>query len=338
MAFISYDNLDMAYQLFKEMQHYELNQKTKKQFKDQDMLSSLLHSAAARVRKCNEKHDENGKFQVELVDNVLDYLSTRGIVISIKLRDAIIKAINACTKDYSVEIVKRSQFSDERKEFRGAVINEADIEKFAKLFRISKKSFLVEEERLRDFVTKHGPFSTVIDGANVMLAGKGSAANQLSTVNEQNMIDVLRYYKRSFHRGKFLIVIPSTMERRSMFSESLCYKQIKNECYAEIFVTGQIVDDVALLLATLYNDVCLIDNGLNPSTTLISNDSLREHLSVSGKHQLQLKLWLQSKQLKFSWGCNDEIIIHDNLLAIPKASGRWSLQLWDGQIMNVCKL
>ena len=332
MAFINDDNLDMAYRLFKEMQHYEFNQKTKKQFKDQGMLSSLLHSAAA----CDDKHDEKEKFRVELVNNVLDYLSTRGIVISMVLRDAILKAMDAFNKDYSVEIVKRGQFNSNRKEFHDAIVNEADIDKFAKLFRIAKKSFLAEEELLRDFVTKHGPFSTIVDGANVMLAGKGAATNQLTTLNEHNIIDTLRCYKRLFHHGKFLIVIPSTMERRSMFSESLYYKQIKNECYAQIFVTDQIVDDIALLLATLYNDVCLIDDGLDPCTTLITNDSLREHLSITGEHQLKLKLWLQSKQLKFSWDSNNKIILNDNLLPIPKASGRWSLQLWDGQIMNVC--
>ena len=343
MALIKDDRLDLAFQLFKELQYFEFSQKTKKQFKDQEMLSSLLISAATEESKYIDKNNANRKLRSEMVCNVLQYLSTRRIVVSTTLKNAIMQAVNSFVEEYSLEIVNHGQFKREPqdlKEFKSDIANEADVESFVNLLSLSKKGFhyMVEEDLLRDLIAKSGPFSTIIDGANVMLASKDLVKNKHTKMNERNLIDLLHCYKQSFHLEKPLIILPSAMEKRSIFTKSTFFKQVSEEYYAEVFVTKHIADDVALLLATLYNDACLINRGLNPYTTLVSNDSLREHVSVAGQEQFKLNLWLQSKQLKFSWDFKDDIVIQDRSLPVSKASDNWSLHVCDGQVMEITKL
>ena len=343
VALINDDNLGMAFRLFKEMQHYELNQKTRKQFKDQDMLSSLLSSAASGVEHYDGGHDDDdGSLRTEVVSNLFSYLHTRGITISPKLKNAIIKAITTFSKDFSMAINKRSDIKKESggwNESNDCKVTGTDVEQFARLLRLTKKSsnFFVEEERLHDFVAKYGPFSAIVDGANVMLARKSTAKNNLTKIKEKNIFDVLASYRQLFHLDKSLIIIPSTMERRSMFTQSQCFERLQKEYHAKIFVAEEISDDVALLLATIYNDIYLRDEGLHPNTMLITNDSLRDHISVLAQDQFKFKLWLKSKQLYFTWDFNDEIVLDSTTLPIGMASGKWSLQLWNGEVMTVVK-
>ena len=343
MALIKDDKLDLAFQLFKDLQHFELNQKTKKQFKDQEMLSLLLMSAATGGNRYIGKNDENRKLRTEVVCNVLQYLSTRRINVSTILKNAIMQVMNAFAEEYSMEIVNHNQFKREPQdlsEFKSDIVDEADIDNFVNLLSLSKKNvrYLVEEDLLRNLIAKSGPFSTIIDGANVMLASKDLFKNRRTKMNERNLIDLLHSYKQSFHLEKPLIILPSSMEKRSIYTKSQFFSRLSEEYHAEVFVAKHIADDVALLLATLYSDACLINRGLKPYTTLVSNDSLREHMSVARQDQFKLNLWLQSKQLKFSWDFKDEIVIHDRSLPVSEASDNWSLHVCDGQVMKITML
>ena len=322
------------------MQKFELNQKSKKQLKDQDMLSSLLISASEKREECNGKSSEESRQLTESVNNVLDYIATRGITISNNLKSAILRIVDAFMKEYTVSIVSPGdRKSKETIDCIDGFVNGHDIETFAALLRSYKKSpqLALEEETLRDFVAKHGPFSVVIDGANVMLASRGSGHKLLTKMNEDNIIDVLECYKRSFALRKTLVIIPSTMERRSMFMQSKFYNKLKDIYHAEIFIAENISDDVAVLLAALYNDVCLLDDGLNADTKVITNDSLKEHISVTGEQQFKFQSWLNLKQIKFSWDWDDNAILHSFASSTMKDSNNWSFKLKSGQIMEIFK-
>lgn len=336
------DKLELAFKLFKEMQKEEFGQRSKKQLKDQKMLSSLLITT---TKKAGHSYRGTAPLSREsliaIVDNVLDYICVRGITVSSDLKDAILKTISCFEGEYRLENLEDHELqSQETCRSCDGGINEPDLETFITKLRTFSKSSegLAENENLINLVKKHGPFDVVIDGANVMLARQDRNTKQLTKVTENNLIGVLECCKVSFSLNKSLVILPSKMARRSLFKYDQFYKEVQDLYDTEILIVENLKDDIAALLACLYNDALLVQTGLNGNTKLVTNDSLREHVSIVGEHQLRFHLWIQSKQMRFSWSWDDRIILRRSSLQILQKNNKaWLLPLTSGQLHKVVK-
>lgn len=340
---ISDGRLELAFKLFKEMQEFELNQKTKKQLKDQKMLSSLLIATTTREERFLDRNCQTRKVLPEIVENVLEFIAVRGLAISQELGDAISRAVRCFEEDYEMIFVDVQDIEGKSAligKSGQTIVSKSDLERFiAKLqsFLVNSKCS-VEEQYLREFLSKHGPFGVVIDGANVLLARSQKNHRQMTKLTEKNLSGVLmECHNRSFGYARSLIIVPSTMERRSNFTQSQFYKDMKELYDVHTIVMEDIKDDIAVILACLYNDVYLANTDLDANTELLTNDSLREHISLLGEHQLQFHLWLQSKQLKFSWGLDDQVLLHRATSPTPQSGKQWMLHLKNGQMLKIVR-
>ena len=333
---ISNNQFEKAMDLFKEMQNFELSQKTKKPLQDQTLLIEIIYGYSKHVlhEQCN-KADVKMKESSELVYNMLDYLSDRCFVLSTALSDVIVSKLNQFNADFSIEPFERQRMM-RRSHLNDETLSDKDIEIFINHISMTIKDEMgkSEIEDVHKFIAVHGPFCNVIDGSNVLLS-KGPGFQSIQTkFKPTNLLHLLKYCKNILDSGKSAIVMSSAIESRSMFSESKLYATLREKYEMEVLIVSHIPDDVALLLTCLFS--CLHSSKHNSDVKLITNDYLRDHISALGHHRWKFLNWIHSRHWKYSWDWNNKITLHNNQPLLQKKS-RWILPLDDGRNLLITK-
>ena len=333
---ISNNHFEKAMDLFKEMQNFELSQKTKKPLQDQTLLVEIIYGYSKHVlHEQSNKADVKMKESSELVYNMLDYLSDRCFVLSTALSDVIVSKLNQFNADFSIEPFERQRMMS-RSNLNDETLSDKDIEIFINHISMTIKDEMgkSEIEDVHKFIAVHGPFCNVIDGSNVLLS-KGPGFQSIQTkFKPTNLLHLLKYCKNILDSGKSAIVMSSAIESRSMFSESKLYATLREKYEMEVLIVSHIPDDVALLLTCLFS--CLHSSKHNSDVKLITNDYLRDHISALGHHRWKFLNWIHSRHWRYSWDWNNKITLHNNKPLLQKQS-RWILPLDDGRNLLIMK-
>ena len=326
--------IDLAFDVFKEMQQKELLQKTKKQVNDQEMLVSLLKAATCLKGKQSGTND----LSAMISENILEYLKTRQLVASTALGLALSSCLNA-QPHFSIVLLKQNTFDDatlksnilEKKETAAS----KDVEYFLTCIQ-SQVTLGNELKRLENFVNEKGPFHVVIDGANVMLTDKSTMNRNQTKLWPENLSNLLENHCSKTKNENIALIIPSAIERRAKFSQSPFYQRLKDSFTVHLYVVDNFSDDIGVLLIALLSELHWLTTNQTESVKIVSNDTLREHISILAEQQWHFLDWIRSKQFTFSWNSSNEIFLISPLcLSKERVLHDWHIPLEDGRIMAV---
>lgn len=326
--------IELAFDLFEEMQQKELTQKTKKQVNDQEMLASLLKAATCFKGERNETND----LSVMIFENILEYVKTRQLVASTVLERALSSCLNAQPR-FSVALLKQNEFGDKTLQSKilqnEKTASKSDVECYISCIQ-AQVTMGSELAKLKEFVNDKGPFHVVIDGANVMLTDKSAMQRNQTKLWPENLSNLLQTYHSRTSDENIAIIIPGALERRAKFSQSPFYQQLKDSFSVHLCVVNDVSDDIAVLFTALRSELQWRSMNTTESVKIVSNDSLRDHISMIADEQWHFLNWIRSKQLTFSWNSSDEILLTSPLsLSKDGVLHDWHIPLEDGRVISV---
>ena len=326
--------IELAFDIFREMQHKELSQKTKKQVNDQEMLVSLLKAATC----LKGKQSGSNNHSVMISENILEYLKTRQLVASTALGLALSSCLNA-QPHFSIVLLKQDRFNDEtlKSEIleKRETASRSDVEYYITCIQ-SQVTMGNELKKLENFIKDKGPFHLVIDGANVMLTGKSTVNRTQTKLWPENLFSLLENYHSKTSDENIALIIPSAIERRAKFSQSPFYQRLKDSFSMHLYVVDNLSDDIGVLLTALHSELHWLTTNETKSVKIVSNDTLREHISMLADQQWHFLDWIRSKQFTFSWNSSNEISLASPLgLSNDRLIHDWHIPLEDGRIMAV---
>ena len=334
-TFARSNKLDLAYQIFEDMQSQELNQKTRKQLNDQAMLVLLMQTATKQQLKNAETEMQDDKSPLRVATSIFNYLEERCIAVGAKLGNAILECQNL-QPDWSAVVIEASM-RDAISGLGTTATGQTDTElaNFMMCIKSSLNGNLDVLMELEEFLDQQGPFDVVVDGANVMFASERGRKSEQIHLQPANLIDIIKKLdKKGSH---VLVVLPELVERRSNFSQSKEYEKLSQSMKVQFLYTTEISDDIVLLYAALHSESSKSISDEDGSVILITNDSLRDHVPLLKQDQWKFLNWIRSRQVKFYWDANHEISLKQITAPIYKYKDSWFFPREDGKLIYVSK-